>query len=135
MKTGLQIFLGFYALAYLFTAGILFALGDQVNGDPTINWAADAQIRALSAPFAMFGLLLWWIIPNIEKHVGLLRLVCLAIMLGASGRLVSYVVSGQTDGAQLSSMIFEFAFPLALVWQQYVIRHALTDSVSSGSAA
>lgn len=122
MKTGLQVLLGFYSLIYLYTAARLFFLGGAIGGEAPADPSTDAQIRALSGPFLFICLVLWWIIPQIEKHVGLLRLVCLALVVGSAARFVSYIVMGQSHDDSLAAMMSDFAFPLVLVWQQVVIR-------------
>src|SRR3989338_5007815 len=54
----------------------------------------DSDFRFLTANFFGWGLALIWMLPRIEKHVTLFRILALGIFLGGIGRLISLLTVG-----------------------------------------
>lgn len=125
MKLGLQIGLGVLSLIPLFfaTMGILngasFYMPD--GGFPA---AIDNQLRYLSAIYLLVTLLLWWTIPNVEKHSLLLAFICTVIFIGGLARFLSYSTVGPGLDTQFSGMLLELGSPIFLIWQRLVARKA-----------
>ena len=125
MKLGLQIFLGLFSLVPL-----AFAVMGMANGggglDPggTIAAAVDNQFRYLSGMYVVVTLLLWSIIPEIEKHFRTAAIVCAALFIGGIGRLISQMAVGPGTDAQLAGVYIELGSPLVLVWLWFVVKRA-----------
>ena len=125
MKLGLQIGLGILSLIPLF-----FAVMGILNGasffmpDGGYPAALDNQLRYLSAIYLLVTMLLWWTIPNIEKHGTVLTFVCAAIFIGGIARFVSYSTVGPGLDQQFAGMILELSSPIFLIWQRLVARKA-----------
>ena len=125
MKLGLQIGLGILSLIPLFFAvmgilnGAAFFMPD--GGYPA---AIDNQLRYLSAIYLLVTMLLWWAIPNIEKHGTVLTFVCAAIFIGGIARFVSYSTVGPGLDQQFAGMVLELSSPIFLIWQRLVARKA-----------
>ncbi len=125
MKLGLQIGLGILSLIPLF-----FAVMGILNGasffmpDGGYPAALDNQLRYLSAIYLLVTMLLWWTIPNIEKHGTVLTFVCAAIFIGGIARFISYSTVGPGLDQQFAGMILELSSPIFLIWQRLVARKA-----------
>jgi hypothetical protein len=128
MKLGLQIGLGVLSLIPLF-----FAITGVMNGaaafmpDGGYPAAIDNQLRYLSAIYLLVTLLVWWIIPNVEKHGLILAFVCGVLVLGGLARFVSYTIIGPGLDRQFVGMVLELSSPVFLIWQRLVARKA-TDA-------
>ena len=125
MKLGLQIGLGILSLIPLF-----FAVSGIITGasyfmpDGGYPAAIDNQLRYLSAIYLLVTMLLWWTIPNIEKHGLILTFVCAAIFIGGVARFISYSSVGPGLDVQFSGMLLELGSPIFLIWQRLVARKA-----------
>jgi hypothetical protein len=125
MKLGLQIVLGLFSLIPL-----AFAVMGMANGaaglDPggQVAAAVDNQFRYLSGMYVVVTLLLWSIIPEIEKHFRTAAIICAALFVGGIGRYLSQMAVGPGTETQLSGMYIELGSPLLLVWLWFVVRQA-----------
>ena len=87
--------------------------------------AIDGQFRFQSAWYFGLALILWWMIPQIEKQSALFRIIALAIFLGGLARLYSYQTLGYPPGSGTGPMLFELAAPLPLIlWQARIAKRA-----------
>jgi Domain of unknown function (DUF4345) len=57
----------------------------------------DTHYRYLAGHYVSLALLAWWLIPAIEQHTAVFRLLCLAVFVGGLGRLISLVQVGTPD--------------------------------------
>ncbi|ABI78159.1 putative membrane protein [Hyphomonas neptunium ATCC 15444] len=125
MKLGLQIFLGLFSLVPL-----AFAVLGMANGaaglDPggSVAAAVDNQFRYLSGMYVVVTLLLWSIIPEIEKHFRTAAILCAALFIGGIGRVISQMAVGPGASFQVSGMFIELGSPLVLVWLWFVVKRA-----------
>lgn len=123
MKLGLQIVLGVLSLVPLAFSilGIWYGAAYFLpeGGFPA---ALDNQLRYLSGVYILITLLLWWAIPAVERHGKLLAFICLALVIGGLGRLLSWVTLGPGDAGQMAGMMIELGSPLLLLWQRAVAR-------------
>jgi len=125
VKLGLQIGLGILSLIPLF-----FAIMGIVNGasffmpEGGFPAAIDNQLRYLSAIYLLVTMLLWWAIPNIEKHGTVLAFICAAIFIGGLARFLSHSTVGPGIDTQFAGMILELSSPIFLIWQRLVARSA-----------
>jgi len=125
MRLGLQIGLGVLSLIPLF-----FSVMGIVNGaaffmpDGGYPAAIDNQLRYLSAIYLLVSILLWWAIPNVEKHGVLLAFICGVIFLGGLARFLSHSTIGPGLETQFAGMLIELGSPFFLIWQRLVARSA-----------
>ena len=125
MKRGLQIVLGVLSLIPLTFAILGMALGPAYfMGAEAYPAALDNQYRYLSAIYIAFTFLIWWMIPNIERHATPVRILTGVFFLGGLARLYSHLTIGPGDPEQFVGMILELAAPLIAVWQGAVVRRA-----------
>jgi hypothetical protein len=125
MKLGLQIVLGLLSLIPLAFA-VMGVMSGAVGLDPEGSPAAalDNQFRYLSGMYVIVTLLLWSIIPEIEKHFRIAAIICTALFVGGVARFISQSSAGPGLPAQVIGMYIELGAPLLLVWQQAVARKA-----------
>jgi len=82
----------------------------------------DSQFRFMSGWDVGLALVAWWFIPNIERHTGLFKLVCLVVFLGGLGRVAAWLVSGPPGVAFGAVTAVELLVPVLIPWQSYVAR-------------
>ncbi|MEM7666635.1 MAG: DUF4345 domain-containing protein [Pseudomonadota bacterium] len=70
------------------------------------------------------ALLLWWMIPRIERVSLPFRAIALGLFLGGVGRVISMEQYGVPEGMMYAGMILELAMPVFVVWQWPVAREA-----------
>lgn len=123
IKLGLQIVLGLFSLIPL-----TFAVMGMANGaagldpDGGVAAAVDNQFRYLSGMYVVITLLLWSIIPEIEKHFRTAAILCAALFIGGIGRFVSQMAVGPGADFQQSGMLIELGSPLLLLWLWAVVK-------------
>jgi Domain of unknown function (DUF4345) len=125
MKRGLQIFLAIFSLAPLYfgVTGVLFGAAGHMPVE-AVTPDLDSQFRYLSGMYIGFTALIWWFIPNIDRHVWLFRLLTLAIFLGGLSRLLSFLTVGAPAPEMVAGIGIEIALPLIVIWQTAVARKA-----------
>ncbi len=123
MKLGLQIILAVMSLI-----PIRYGLGNMIAGAANflppeqITPAFDSQFRFQSAWYFGMALIIWWMIPNVERHTGLFRLIIGAIFLGGLARGYSYFTVGAPPSQMIGGMALELLLPLLILWQAKVAK-------------
>jgi hypothetical protein len=119
MKLGLQIVLGILSLIPVFfgVTGLLYGAEQLMPEGQSVPPALDNQFRYWAGFYFVLAFLLWWAIPNIERHTTLLRIVCLALVIGGVGRLVSHLTVGPGGPDQFGAMILEIGSVVFVFWQ------------------
>lgn len=123
MKLGLQIVLGLFSLIPLAFAA-MGLLSGMAGADPaaTLSAAVDNQYRYMSGVYILVTLLLWYAIPNIERHFTLMALICAALVIGGIGRLLSAAALGPGTPQQAMGVWIELGSPVLLAWLWLVVR-------------
>ena len=118
MKKTLQIILAVLSLIPLFfgLTGIVLGAGRWLPAE-AVTPAIDNQYRYLSAFYLSLAFLIWWMIPNIEKHATPLRILVGAIFIGGAARVLSMVTIGPPPTINIWGMFLELGAPLILVLQ------------------
>ena len=125
MKLGLQIVLGLFSFIPLIFAVLGMAGGaGGLDPDGSVAAAVDNQFRYLSGMYVIVTLLLWGIIPEIEKHFRTAAILCAALFIGGIGRFVSQMDVGPGASFQQSGMFIELGAPLVLIWVWFVVKRA-----------
>ncbi len=121
MKRGLQAVLGILSLVPLIVSisGLILGTGRFLSDD-LITAPFDSQYRYQMGYYISLSLLAWWIIPNIEKHVAPLRIICVSIFMGGIGRVISLFDVGRPPTLAVAFIVLELCFPLLLLWQARV---------------
>jgi len=122
MKRGLQIALGILSLIPLFFAVIGIAMGAGYFIPEGAPAPLDNQLRYLSAIYLIVTLMIWWVIPNVERHAVPVRIVASVICLGGFARLLSHLTVGPGEPTQFAGMIIEIAAIGFIPWQAAVAK-------------
>ncbi len=123
MKRGLQI-----VLAVLSIIPILISVLGITQGTArflpasAITPSFDSHYRYIAGYYLSLGLIGLWMIPNIERHQSLFRIVCFSVFMGGVGRAISLLQVGVPNTPALFFMAWELCFPLLLFWQAKIIR-------------
>lgn len=121
MKRGLQIFLAVLSLIPFGFGIVNFVLGARFHMPPEcVTPRIDSHIRFQFTWFFGLGLIIWWIIPNIEQHTTLFRIIALTLFIGGIGRLASIYVVGIPDAQIVAATAIELLFPLLILWQNSI---------------
>lgn len=123
MKRGLQIILGILSLIPFIVAilGLTSGLGRWLPAE-AITPEFDSHYRYITGFYISLGVMAWWIIPNIEKHKTVLRVLAGAIFTGGVGRMISLWQVGTPSPLTLVFTGIELCFPLLLIWQAKLSR-------------
>lgn len=123
MKLGLQIVLGLFSLIPLAFA-VMGLMSGMAGADPaaTVSAAVDNQYRYMSGVYILVTLLLWYAIPNIERHFTLMALICAALVIGGIGRFLSQTAIGPGTPQQSAGMLIELGSPILLAWLWLIVR-------------
>ena len=125
MRRALQVTMAILSLAPLsFGLTNLWQGAARFMPAQDITIAIDSQFRFQSGVYVSLALLLWWMIPRIERVTWPFRAVALGLFLGGVGRVISMQQFGTPDGNMFSGMILELAMPVFVVWQWLVARQA-----------
>jgi hypothetical protein len=117
----------FGLLSVLFGVDVIPSSGGLGSGGATGELAAsvDGELRYYGAWYVLAGVLTLRALPRIESETFTIRLVCAALLLGATGRVLSIVVTGLPHPVFLVLLGLEVLFPVAVVpWQAALVRRS-----------
>ncbi|MBY0421299.1 MAG: DUF4345 domain-containing protein [Parvularculaceae bacterium] len=123
MKRGLQIALGVLSLIPLaFGAlGLLYGVGRFLPFDEAAA-GLDSQYRFLSAVYLGLAVLIWRIIPSVEKHGWIISTLVAAIFVGGLARVYSAYLYDSAPIELIAAAALELGSPLLILWQRAVAR-------------
>jgi hypothetical protein len=128
-KKVLQIVLGVLGLIPILTGGLNLIMGASAlnldgasfSSDVLNNVVLDSEIRFFGAIWFGIGIILYWMLPSIEKHTMLLRLMTGGIFLGGIGRLASALLVGIPPNHFIAATTLELiGMPLLVLWQSLI---------------
>jgi hypothetical protein len=82
----------------------------------------DSQFRFMSGWDVGLTIIVWWIVPRIEKETTLFRIVCLAVFLGGLGRVAAWYFTGAPAAPVMAVTAIELLVPVLIPWQAHVAR-------------
>ncbi len=92
--------------------------GVPFSENTTGNIILDSEMRFLGAIWTGIGVMVYAIVPTIEKQTLLFRLIITAIILGGIGRLLSVVLVGTPPALFMALIALELVgMPLLILWQ------------------
>jgi len=110
------------------------ALGlDRLVPDPAVD--ADNVYRFLSGLYFTTGVLFVYVVPRLEEHTALIRILAAGVALGAVGRILSMVQVGEPRLLFKIDVGVELIIPLIVVlWQARLVRLAKARDASPSGA-
>jgi len=122
MKRGLQIVLGVLSLIPLMVAARTLTGGAAGLEGSVVSATLDNQLRYLSTFYLSLTFLIWWMIPNIERHTVPLRILIGAVFLGGLARAYSLMTVGHPGEQFYTGMIIELVLIVIIPWQALVAK-------------
>jgi hypothetical protein len=130
-KRVLQTVLAILGLIPILTGGLDFVLGARslhmvgslMPLDAVNDVVLDSQIRFLAAIWLGVGIILYWVIPSIDRQTKLFRLLMGGIFLGGIGRMSSAVLVGIPPVQFLAVIVLELVgVPILILWQSVLSK-------------
>jgi Domain of unknown function (DUF4345) len=140
-KRVLQVVMGVLGLIPILTGGLdlmlgakaLNIVGAMVSSEALNNVVLDSQIRFFGAIWFGVGIVLYWMLPAIEKQATLFRLLLGIIFLGGIGRLISVFLVGIPPTELVAATALELIGMPLLIWWQLLIATSNNITVHSES--
>lgn len=121
MKLGLQIVVGVLSLIPAGFGLLNMVLGASRFLPPeAVNAAIDSQFRFQSAVYFGLALVIWWMLPNIEKHATLFRIIVGTLFLGGLARAYTFWAIGAPPPVMIGAMVLELCLPLLVLWHNRI---------------
>lgn len=99
-------------------AGVLLGAGLAGGGGADL----DSHVRYLSGLLLGIGLAFWWMVPGIERHGSLFRLLTGIVVLGGMGRLLGVFVVGAPSLPMVAALGMELLVtPMLCLWQRRIV--------------
>ena len=129
MKRSLQVVLAFLSLLPLVVGTLGFVYGAALLAPAAaVTPKLDSQYRFVAAWDVGMALIVWWIIPQIERQTTLFRLICMLVCVGGVGRVIALLVVGSPGTAFLAVTVLELLIPLLIPWQAQVAKHVASEA-------
>jgi hypothetical protein len=123
----LQVILAIIGLILTVTSlwGMIAGVADEfyavsISNEIQGNIILDSNLRFYYGLTLGLGLIIFWIIPSIEKRKTIFRLISLMIFLGAIGRVISLMTAGIPSIPFIIFTLLELFFPLLIFWQNKI---------------
>ena len=103
-------------------AGVFW--GISIFGDHTIfGRDLDSHGRYLSGLLLGIGLTFWSLVPRIESHGAVARVLTVIVVIGGLARLWGAIVLGLPSAAMIGALVMELVVtPLLALWRERVER-------------
>jgi hypothetical protein len=106
-----------------FSAGLAGVKLGPAFFDVAATVSADSHMRYLSGLLLGIGVLVWTIIPNIEKRGEALGALTLVVAVGGLSRLYSLITVGQPNTVMTCALFVELVLtPSLYLWQRRIAR-------------
>ena len=123
----LQVILTMIGLILTITGflGVIYGITDDfygisVNSNIQGNIILDSNLRFYAGLSIGLGLIIFWLIPSIEKQKTIFRLISLVILTGGIGRVISMMMIGNPSTPFIIFTLLELLFPLLIFWQNKI---------------
>ena len=107
-------------------AGLAGVLTGAAMADlPAAPAPLDLHFRYLSGLLLGIGLVFWTLIPGIERHTRVVRVLTAIVFIGGLGRLLGDILHGFPSGPMTWALGMELVVtPLLCLWQAQIARIA-----------
>jgi hypothetical protein len=130
-RRALQVVVAVLGLIPLATGICAFVLGPEaMPGGVPVSPSIQNEYRFLSSFWFAFGVLIYTIVPGIERQTRRVRFLALFIFIGGLGRLWAVLAYGRPQGYYLAAMALELVGIPLLVWWQAAIAVPAVPAVS-----
>ncbi len=94
------------------------SLNDTIQG----NIILDSNYRYYSGLWFGLGVIMFWIVPSIEKQKTALRIISTMIFIGGIGRVMSMITFGIPPALFILFTVLELLFPLLILLQNRISK-------------
>jgi Domain of unknown function (DUF4345) len=95
----------------------------------TASISADSHLRYLSGLLFGIGLVVWWIIPRVEKPSEAFATVTAIVFVGGLARLWSLIHVGEPNGTMFYAVFVELGLtPALFLWHRRIVRLSADQS-------
>jgi hypothetical protein len=107
----------------------LHVAGSSIPFDTMNDVVLDSQIRFFAATWLGVGIILYWMIPSIDRQTTLFRLLMGGIFLGGVGRISSAALVGIPPVHFIAAIVLELVgVPILVLWQSALSKpNGLTE--------
>ena len=125
MLRGLQLVLAVLSLVPL-TFGLINTVGGAglLLPQDAVTAAMDSQFRFQSAWYLALAVIIWWMIPQVERQTALFRIIVAFVFIGGLARLWSAFTLGMPPSDMFAGMVLELVLPVLIPWQARVASSA-----------
>ena len=123
----LQVILTIVGLILIVTGflGAIYGITDDfygisINSNIQGHIILDSNLRFYGGLSIGLGLIIFWMIPSIEKQKTIFRLISLMILIGGIGRVISMITIGIPSIPFIIFTVLELLFPLLIFWQNRI---------------
>lgn len=123
----LQVILTIIGLILIITGflGVIYGITDDfygisINSHIQGHIILDSNLRFYGGLSIGLGIIIFWIIPSIEKQQTIFRLISLMILIGGIGRVISMIMVGNPSTPFIIFTLLELLFPLLIFWQNKI---------------
>ena len=86
----------------------------------------DSHVRYLSGLLLGIGLVFWGMVPGIERHKLIVRVLTVLVVIGGLGRMLGVFVAGTPSTPMAAALAMELVVtPLLCLWQSRIARLAI----------
>jgi hypothetical protein len=118
----LQVVLAIVSLIPL-SAGLAGIWKGPAFYDVAASVSADSHMRYLSGLLFGIGIVVWWIIPRVEKSSEAFAAITAIVFVGGMARLWSLIHIGAPTGGMAYAIFVELALtPVLFFWQRRIVR-------------
>ncbi|MGO9703016.1 MAG: DUF4345 domain-containing protein [Xanthobacteraceae bacterium] len=100
-------------------------IGDPIYASMGLpaNPLLDSNLRFFAGVWLGLGLAIFWLVPKIEQHTLLFRVIWGMIFIGGIGRIVSMLFVGLPPAPFIGFTILEIVgAPVFVIWQRRIAR-------------
>ena len=134
-RRGLQCVLSVLALVAVAFGGLAVLTGTSaIPGATATGPNVDSELRFYAAWYVAAGVALLRVARRPETEGAVLRLVCAALLLGAAGRVLSWIAVGRPSTTFVVLLGIEIVIPLVVVPWHHAVAAPYDDREAAGSS-
>lgn len=125
-RRALQVLLALFGVVAVVAGAAAVLTGSAgVVGAGRAPASVDSELRYFAAWYAAAGVLVLRAVPRVETEMATVRVVCLALLTGAAGRVLSIADLGRPPDSLLLLLAVEVALPVVVLpWHAAIARAA-----------
>ena len=95
----------------------------------------DSNYRFFAGVWLAVGLAAFWLIPNVERHTTLFRVIWGVVFVGGLGRVTSLVAVGPPPPIFAAFILVELLGAPVFIYWQHQVAHSLRSAASASATS